>query len=142
MCLTTGRFRAGVSARSLQTQVRAQPEQKTPPTVPGSEDELPPWVRREKERELAAKDGAAGGLPWGLCLLFSVFTAIAAVGSIFELVDGNAIFGVIQPDSPLWAPILLLFGVTGIPTAGYLFIKGVNGFNEEAERQDKLDGYL
>lgn len=26
--------------------------------------------------------------------------------------------------------------------AGFLFIKGVNGFNEEAERQDKLDGYL
>eukprot|EP00198_Chlamydomonas_reinhardtii_P006538 XP_001695874.1 predicted protein [Chlamydomonas reinhardtii] len=141
MCVTIGRFSSGVSARSLQTQVRAQPEQKTPPTVPGSEDELPPWVRREKERELQAKDGVSG-LPWGLCLLFSVFTAIAAVGSIFEFVDRNAIFGVIQPDSPLWAPILLFFGVTGFPTAGYLFIKGVNGFNEEAERQDKLDGYL
>lgn len=26
--------------------------------------------------------------------------------------------------------------------AGFLFIKGVNGFNAEAERQDKLDGYM
>lgn len=95
------------------------PSLKPPPAaqVPGSEDELPPWVRREKERELQAKDGVSG-LPWGLCLLFSVFTAIAAVGSIFEFVDRNAIFGVIQPDSPLWAPILLFFGVTGFPTAG------------------------
>lgn len=36
MCVTIGRFSSGVSARSLQTQVRAQPEQKTPPTVRGS----------------------------------------------------------------------------------------------------------
>ncbi len=26
--------------------------------------------------------------------------------------------------------------------AGFLFVKGVNGFNEDAERQDKLDGYM
>lgn len=27
-------------------------------------------------------------------------------------------FGVVQPDSPLWAPILGFFAITGIPTAG------------------------
>lgn len=74
-------------------------------------------MRREKEREMQAKSGAAG-LPWGLYLLFSCFTGIAAVGSIFEFIDRNPVFGVIEPDSPLWAPILLTFAVTGIPMAG------------------------
>ncbi len=57
-------------------------------------------------------------LPWALCLLFSVFTGIAAVGSIFEFIDRNPLFGVVQPDNPVWAPILLFFAVTGFPTAG------------------------
>jgi len=26
--------------------------------------------------------------------------------------------------------------------AAFLFFKGVNGFNEAAERQDKIDGYI
>lgn len=102
---------------------------------------MPPWVKREKEREMQLQSGKKE-LPWALCLLFSVFTGIAAVGSIFEYIDRNPVFGVVQPDNPLWAPILLFFAVTGFPTAGYLFIKGVQGFNEDAERQDKLDGYL
>lgn len=29
-----------------------------------------------------------------------------------------------------------------VAAAGFLFVRGVNGFNEDAERQDKLDGYL
>jgi hypothetical protein len=37
---------------------------------------------------------------------------------VFEYFDKNAIFGVIPPDSPLWAPILGLFAFTGLPTAG------------------------
>ena len=40
------------------------------------------------------------------------------VGSIFEIINKNPVFGVIQPDSPLWLPILGLFAVTGLPTAG------------------------
>lgn len=40
------------------------------------------------------------------------------VGSIFEYANKNAVFGVIQPDSPLWAPILGLFALTGLPMAG------------------------
>ena len=40
------------------------------------------------------------------------------VGSIFELLNQNPIFGVVGPDSPLYTPILGLFSVTGLPTAG------------------------
>jgi hypothetical protein len=96
-------------------------------------------VRREKERE--ARGAAGGGLPFGVYLLFSSFVAIAAVGSIFEYTAGNSIFGVVEPDSPLYAPILGFFAVTGIPTSGYLFYKAVASANAEAERMDALDGY-
>lgn len=37
---------------------------------------------------------------------------------MFEYFDKNAVFGVIPPDSPLWAPVLGLFAFTGIPMAG------------------------
>ena len=40
-------------------------------------DEEPPWVRRERERELQAV--APKELPFGVYLLFSVIVAIAAV---------------------------------------------------------------
>ena len=40
------------------------------------------------------------------------------VGSVFEYFDKNAVFGVIPPESPLWAPVLGLFAFTGIPMAG------------------------
>jgi hypothetical protein len=68
---------------------------------------------------MQAKEGA-GGLPWALYLLFSVFTAIAATGSIFEFNEKNPLFGVLPPDNPLWAPILLFFAVTGFPMSGGL----------------------
>ncbi|GIL79901.1 hypothetical protein Vretimale_12522 [Volvox reticuliferus] len=138
--LVIGKLKNTRAHRHASVIARVEPGQQSPPK-PATEDELPPWIRREKERELQAQQGTSG-LPWPLYLLFSIFTAIAAVGSIFEFVDRNPVFGVLPPDNPLWAPILLFFAVTGFPTAGILFIKGVNGFNEEAERQDKLDGYL
>ena len=40
------------------------------------------------------------------------------VGSIFEIANQNAIFGVLPPSNPLWLPILGFFAVTGFPTAG------------------------
>ena len=40
------------------------------------------------------------------------------VGSIFELINQNPIFGVVGPDSPLYLPILGTFAVTGFPTTG------------------------
>jgi hypothetical protein len=80
-------------------------------------EDVPIWVRREQMRELEAKEGKKD-LPWAFYLLASSMTAIAAVGCIFEFVGQNAFFGLIQPDSPLWAPILLTLAVTGLPTAG------------------------
>lgn len=54
------------------------------------------------------------------CGATSLFDALSMpqVGSIFEYVDKNPVFGVIQPDNPLWAPVLGLFAFTGIPLAG------------------------
>ncbi|KAJ9518890.1 hypothetical protein QJQ45_026252 [Haematococcus lacustris] len=112
-----------------------------------SAEELPPWVRREKERELqvgrpSRAAQTSNKLPWQAGLLGSVLVAIAATGSIYEYQSHNAIFGVLQPDNPLWAPILLVMSVSGYPVAGLLFKAGVDGFNEAAEMQDKLDGYI
>jgi len=102
------------------------------------EEDLPPWVRREREKKAAE---STGELPFGLYLLFSSFVAIAAIGSIFEFFNKNAIAGVIEPDNPLWAPILIIFGLTGLPTAGYLFVKGVTAANAAADAMDKVDGF-
>ena len=109
----------------------------TPKEQPKMEE--PVWVRRERERELMKKEG--GDLPFAFYLLSSAIVAIAAVGSIFEYTAGKPIFDVIASDSPLYAPILGLFAVTGLPMSGYLFYKAVSTANKEAERMDKLDGY-
>ena len=88
------------------------------------------------------QEPAGGDLPFGLYLLFSSFVAIAAIGSMFEIANRNAIFGVIEPDSPLWLPILGLFAATGLPTAGFLFFKGIQAANAEADRMDRMDGLM
>lgn len=41
------------------------------------EEDLPPWVRREKIKELQAKEGP--DLPFGVYLVLSALVAIAAV---------------------------------------------------------------
>lgn len=102
------------------------------------DDELPPWARKEEERKLR---GANIELPFGVFLLTSAVVAIAATGSWFEIANKNAVFGVLQPDNPLWAIILGFFGVTGYPTAGFLFWKGIQAANKEFERADEIDGY-
>ena len=96
-------------------------------------------MRRERERELMKKEGS--DLPFGVYLLASAIVAIAAVGSIFEYANKNPIFDVVDPDSPLYVPILALFSVTGLPSSAYLFYRAVTAANKEAERMDKLDGY-
>ena len=40
------------------------------------------------------------------------------VGSVFEIINKNPLFGIVQPSSPLWLPILGFFAVTGVPSAG------------------------
>lgn len=48
------------------------------------EEELPPWARKEKERELASLEGK--DLPFGVWLLGSAIVAIAAVSSRKQLI--------------------------------------------------------
>lgn len=43
------------------------------------QEEEPIWVRRERERAAQKEAGGSGDLPFGAYLLFSSFTAIAAV---------------------------------------------------------------
>lgn len=123
--------------RAASGQDDQTPEEETKTT---QQEEEPVWVRRERERELMAKEGPKD-LPFGVYLLFSAIVAIAAIGSIFEYANKNPIFDAIYPDSPFYAPILGVFAITGVPTAGYLFYKAVSSANAEAERMDKLDGY-
>lgn len=99
-------------------------------------------MRAERERDAAAASGASKSLPWPLYLVFSFLVATAAVGSVFEYANKNAVFGVLPPESPLWAPVLGLFAITGLPTAAALFFKGVAAANASFEAQDKADGYI
>ncbi|KAL4430667.1 hypothetical protein ABPG75_005923 [Micractinium tetrahymenae] len=136
----------GSSEQATQQQPAAPAEQQGAPQPPAAAqrpaaEEEPIWVRRERERAAQKEAGGSGDLPFGAYLLFSSFVAIAAVGSIFEYINQHAVFDVIQPDSPLYAPVLGFFAVTGLPTAGFLFYKAVRAANAEAERMDKLDGY-
>lgn len=110
-----------------------------PSTTPTETEDEPMWVRREKIKEAQANDPASGGLSFGVYLLFSAIVAIAAVGSIFELSNQNAIFGVLPPDSPLYTPILGTFAVTGLPTSGYLFYLCVKKANADADMMDRID---
>lgn len=113
----------------------------TPPPRPPAPQQDPnelPWVRREREEAARAAGDGPTGPPFAVFLVASALVAIAAVGSVFEFVNKNAIFGVLPPESPLYAPILGLFALTGLPSAGWLFFKAVTAANEEAERQDKV----
>ena len=98
-------------------------------------------------------------------------SAFTQVGSVFEIINKNPLFGIVQPSSPVWLPILGFFAVTGVPSAGdiicqlevppqlqalsrtnltanatlsvagFLLFKAINAANEQAERQNKMDGY-
>jgi hypothetical protein len=61
------------------------------------------------------------------------------VGSCFEWVNRNPIFGVVQPDSPLYTPVLGLFAITGLPTSGFLFYQAIKSANAAADRMDRVD---
>lgn len=117
----------------------AGPEGEAPASGLDPDEDVPPWVRRELEKKAA--EGSEGDLPFGVYLLLSSVVAIAATGSIFEFFNKNAIFGVIEPDSPLWAPILGFFVLTGFPLAGVLWSKSIDAANRAAEAQDRADGY-
>jgi hypothetical protein len=55
----------------------------TPAPVLPQDEELPPWLRREKMQKLADAEG--GGLPFGLYLLASSLVAIATVGNAAKM---------------------------------------------------------
>ena len=101
-------------------------------------EDVPPWERREIEKKAAE---TRGGLPWPAYLFFSLNVLLAAIGSCFEYSYKNPIFGVVDSDSALYAPILGLFIFSGFPMAFYLWNKGIAGANEASELQDKIDGY-
>ena len=61
---------------AVRSDEPGEPAPKPDKAAPALDDE-PPWVRRERERELQA--GAPQDLPFGVYLLMSVIVAIAAV---------------------------------------------------------------
>jgi len=142
--LAVGPYRAQLRTcrqHPVQRQASGEEPSTSKPTTPAAQEDDPIWVKREKQRAFEAQSGKKG-LPWPVYLLSSAIVAIAAVGSIFEFADKNPIFGVVQPDSPLWAPILGFFALTGLPLSGFLFFKCVQAANEAAEAQDRMDGYI
>ena len=123
--------------RGAATLARAEEKEASSKTVDDL-DEMPPWERREMEKKAAMEKG---GLPWPAYLGLAAIVTIASVGSCFELAYSNPIFGVVGSDSFAYKPILYWFIGTGFPLAAFLFVKGVEGANEAAELQDRLDGY-
>lgn len=114
-----------------------------------SDEKIPSWARPDSDEPPPwAQDTASGGslstfeIPFYAYLLASAVTAIAAIGSVFEYVNQNPIFGVINADSVLYAPVLGFFAFTGIPTSAFLWYKSVQVANKEAEEQDRRDGYM
>eukprot|EP00471_Norrisiella_sphaerica_P006900 CAMPEP_0184484196 /NCGR_PEP_ID=MMETSP0113_2-20130426/5912_1 /TAXON_ID=91329 /ORGANISM="Norrisiella sphaerica, Strain BC52" /LENGTH=115 /DNA_ID=CAMNT_0026865065 /DNA_START=380 /DNA_END=727 /DNA_ORIENTATION=- len=98
-------------------------------------------VKAVEPSDLETRSVGGNSLPFGFYLIGSGLVTIAAVGSFFEIANKNPAFGVISPDSPLWLPLLGSFALTGLPSAGWLFIKGVQGFNDWQEAIDRMDGY-
>ncbi|XP_047314912.1 uncharacterized protein LOC124918883 [Impatiens glandulifera] len=106
---------------------------------PGSE-EPPPWARNEGGNGTTANQKSFEA-PFIVYLLASAITAIAAIGSVFEYVNQNPVFGVVDSESIFYAPLLGFFALTGIPTSAFLWFKSVQVANKEAEEQDKRDGF-
>ena len=129
-------FRQGRPAYIFR--MRAEKDDANPDLETKVDEDLPPWVKREREKKIAEQTGE---LPFGLYLLLSSMVAIAAIGSIFELANKNPLFGILPPENPLWAPILIAFAITGLPSAGYLFVKAISAANKAADAMDRVDGY-
>ncbi|KAL3697292.1 hypothetical protein R1sor_011368 [Riccia sorocarpa] len=134
----SSRASAGDEVNSKDPKGRTtKTEEKVPSWAKAGSDELPPWAKSERP----PTQEPAQDLPFAVYLIGSSLVAIAAVGSIFEYFNGNPIFGIVQPDSPLWAPILGIFSITGLPSAGFLFYKGVKLANKASEDIDREDGF-
>lgn len=127
-----------VFAKTEGSAKSSQSEEKIPSWALPDSEEPPPWAREEGGQSASP----TLVIPFAVYLLSSAITAIAAVGSMFEFVNQKPIFGVIQPDSIIYAPILGFFAITGIPASAFLWFKSVEAANKEAEEQDRRDGFL
>ncbi|KAH7306235.1 hypothetical protein KP509_22G002900 [Ceratopteris richardii] len=146
--LTTPRnalkFLTHAAQSSDSTSPQASPSQqreedsKVPSWAQPGSSEPPPWETKQS----ASAEISAFEIPFYAYLLASVIVAIAAIGSIFEYFNKNPIFGVVLPDSPLYAPILGFFVFTGFPTSAFLWFKSIELANKAAREQDREDGYL
>lgn len=92
----------------------SESEETIPSWAKPDSEEPPPWTR-EEGKESGNNQGFQ--VPFYIYLLASSITAIAAIGSIFEYVNQKPVFGLINSDSILYAPVLGFFAFTGIPTA-------------------------
>lgn len=77
--LVTRRCRLQAAPSAATQQQEAQQPAAERAQQPAAEEEEPIWVRRERERQAQKEAGGSGELPFGAYLLFSAFTAIAAV---------------------------------------------------------------
>lgn len=116
----------------------SQSEEKIPSWAKPDSDEPPPWARDEGS---SGSSQSTFQIPFYAYLLASAIIAIAAIGSIFEYVNQKPVFGVLNSDSIFYAPVLGFFAFTGIPTSAFLWFKSVQVANEEAEEQDRRDGF-
>ncbi|CAN6477182.1 unnamed protein product [Victoria cruziana] len=114
-------------------------DDKIPSWARPDSDEPPPWAVEERKASSSPQNFE---LPFYVYLLASAVTAIAAIGSIFEYANQRPVFGVINQDSVVYAPLLGFFVFTGVPTSAFLWFKSVQAANKEAEEQDRRDGYL
>ncbi|GJS65163.1 hypothetical protein Tco_0679727 [Tanacetum coccineum] len=94
--------------------IKEEEEQSTPSWAKPDSNEPPPWARNEAQQESSS---SSADLPFGVYLLASAITAIAAIGSVFEYVNQKPVFGVLESDSIFYAPVLGFFAITGLPTA-------------------------
>lgn len=126
------------SRKSKKEKKKEKSQESVPSWANPDSDEPPPWARDE-----AGQSGSQQSfqIPFTVYLLASAITAIAAIGSVFEYVNQKPVFGVLGSDSVFYAPVLGLFAFTGIPTAAFLWFKSVQVANQEAEEQDRRDGY-
>ncbi|XP_043703214.1 uncharacterized protein LOC122653457 [Telopea speciosissima] len=124
------------------TEGSAKPS-KSEETIPSwanpDSDEPPPWAQDESKQN-GSKQTLE--IPFYVYLLASTIVAIAAIGSVFEYVNQKPVFGILNPDSIFYVPVLGFFAFTGFPTSAFLWFKSVQAANKAAEEQDQRDGYL
>ncbi|KAK3000851.1 hypothetical protein RJ639_022385 [Escallonia herrerae] len=131
------RVNAVTEGSAKKSSKSEQEEQPVPTWAKPDSDEPPPWARDEAQQGSSSEFE----IPFYAYLLASAITAIAAIGSVFEYLNQRPVFGVLNPDSIFYVPVLGFFAFTGIPTSAFLWFKSVQAANKEAEEQDRRDGY-